>query len=128
VNDYINKEDNLCRFVQIERKQAVDAPDEILQNPYVDGYILGPCDLSGSIGLLNRIYAEENIALVKESIEKVEAAGGYMGVSLGTTKAEEQKFWMDLGCRMISAGTDYDYAVQGALANCKQLDMLRKEM
>jgi len=49
-------------------------------------------------------------------------------VSLGTTKAEEQKFWMDLGCRMISAGTDYDYAVQGALANCKQLDMLRKEM
>jgi len=128
VNDYVSKEDNLCRFVQIERKQAVDALDEILQNPYVDGYILGPCDLSGSIGLLNRIYAEENIALVKESIEKVEAAGGYMGVSLGTTKAEEQKFWMDLGCRMISAGTDYDYAVQGALANCKQLDMLRKEM
>jgi len=29
---------------------------------------------------------------------------------------------------MISAGTDYDYAVQGVLANCKQLDMLRKEM
>ena len=125
MNDYIRKEDSLCRFVQIERRQAVEVLDEILQNPYVDGYILGPCDLSGSIGLLNQIYAEENIELVKEAIAKVEAAGGYMGVSLGTTKAEEQKYWMDLGCRMLSAGADFDYAVQGALTNFKQMDKLR---
>ena len=52
---------------------------------------------------MNQIYADENIALIKESIAKVEAAGGYMGVSLGTTKPEEQKFWMQLGCRLVSA-------------------------
>ena len=131
-DDYIRREDSLCRFIQIERKEAVDNLDEILADPLIaewaDGYILGPCDLSGSIGILNRIYADENIALVKTAVAKVEAAGSYMGVSLGTTKAEEQKYWMDLGCRMISAGTDYDYAVQGALANAKQLDALRNEM
>ena len=130
-DDYIKREDELCRFIQIERKAAVDQLDEILQNPlidqWLDGFILGPCDLSGSIGILNQIYADENIALIKESIAKVEAAGGYMGVSLGTTKPEEQKFWMQLGCRLVSAGTDYDYAVQGALSNAKQLDALRKE-
>ena len=131
-DDYIRREDSLCRFIQIERKEAVDNLDEILADPLIaewaDGYILDPCDLSGSIGILNRIYEDENIALVKTAVAKVEAAGSYMGVSLGTTKAEEQKYWMDLGCRMISAGTDYDYAVQGALANAKQLDALRNEM
>ena len=90
--------------------------------------MLGPCDLAASIGKLPHIYCEENIALVKEIIAKVEAAGGYMGISLGTTKSEEQKFWMELGCRMVSAGTDYDYAVQGALANCRQLASLCREL
>ena len=126
VNDYIKCESSLCRFIQIERKKAVDALDEILKNRWIDGYILGPCDLSGSIGLLNQIYHEKNIALVKEAIAKVESAGGYIGVSLGTTKADEQKFWIDLGCRMISAGTDYDYAVQGALSNYRQLHALQQ--
>ena len=125
-NEYIRKEEALCRFVQIERKAAVDNLDDILKIPWVDGYIFGPCDLSASIGLLNRIYAQENIDLVKKSIAKIEAVNGYAGVSLGTTKRQEQEYWMDLGCRMISSGTDYDYAVQGALENCRQLDALRR--
>ena len=127
-NDYIRRENELCRFIQIERETMMRDLDEILKNPWVDGCILGPCDLSGSLGILNQIYADENIALVKAIIRQVEQAGGYMGVSLGTADREEQRFWMELGCRMVSAGTDYDYAVQGALKNAKQLISLQNAL
>ena len=132
VKEYVKRDKELCRFFQIEQKNTVDNLDGILTDEliseYVDGYIFGPCDLAGSIGLLPEIYADENIALIKKAVEKVEAAGGYLGVSIGSVKPEEQKYWMELGCRMISAGTDYEYAVKGALENSGQLDKLRKEI
>ena len=118
----------LCRFVQIERKEAVDALDEILAVPGIDAFIIGPCDLSGSIGKLNRIYDEENIALVKETVRKVEAIGGTVGISIGALEEKEQRYWMELGCRMISAGADFDFAVRGAWENSRQMRKLRDEM
>ena len=35
---------------------------------------------------------------------------------------------MELGCRMISAGADFDFAVRGALENCRQMRALRDEL
>lgn len=128
LDDYIRSEDKLCRFVQIENTSAVENLEEIVKNNDIDGYVFGPCDLSGTIGKLNQIYDEENIALIKRSIEIIERAGKCPGVSLGTTKAELQKYWMELGCKFISAGTDYDYAVQAALANAQQMKRLCAEL
>ncbi|MCR5264812.1 MAG: aldolase [Clostridiales bacterium] len=123
-NDYIKREDELCRFVQIERKAAVDNLDDILKVGGIDCFVFGPCDLSASLGIINQIYADENMKLIKKTIEKVSEAGGCTGVSLGTTVYEEQKIWTDLGCRMISAGADFDYAVQGALKNYRGMKRL----
>lgn len=128
LDDYIHSEDRLCRFVQIENKNAVKNLEEIVKNKDIDGYIFGPCDLSGTIGKLNQIYDEENIALIRHSIEIIERAGKCAGVSLGTTKAEQQRFWMELGCKFVSAGTDYDYAVQAALMNARQMKQLCDEI
>ena len=127
-DDYIRREDELCRFVQIERKQAIDSLDDILNVQGIDAFIIGPCDLSGSIGKLNQIYDEENISLVKETIAKVEAAGGLVGISIGALNEKEQRYWMELGCRMISAGADFDFAVRGALENSRQMRALRDEL
>ena len=127
-DDYIRREDELCRFVQIERKAAVDALDGILAVPGIDALIIGPCDLSGSVGKLNRIYDEENVALVKEVVRRAEAAGMPVGVSVGALDEREQRFWMEIGCRMISAGADFDFAVRGALENCRQMCRLRDEL
>ena len=35
---------DLCRFIQIEHKDAVDHLAEIIRNPYIDGYNIGPND------------------------------------------------------------------------------------
>ena len=127
-DDYIRREDELCRFVQIERKEAVDALDDILKVEGIDAFIIGPCDLSGSIGRLNRIYDEENLALIRETVRKAEAAGIPVGISVGTLDETEQRFWMELGCRLISAGADFDFAVRGALENSRQMRALRDEL
>ncbi len=48
----------LVRCVQIETKTAVRNLKEMVRNPYVDCFILGSCDLSGSIGELNRVFEQ----------------------------------------------------------------------
>lgn len=118
MNEYIRKSnDLLCRFIQIETKEAVENLPEILKNPYIDGCIFGPCDLSGSIGKLNQIYDEENIALIRRAVDILRKSNKSIGISIGTTDPEQQRFWYDLGIHMISTGTDYDYILKGAKSN-----------
>lgn len=45
VTDYIDHgHKELCRFLQVESKDAVEAMDEVCKIPYVDGFIIGPMD------------------------------------------------------------------------------------
>ncbi len=51
-------DENLMRFIQIEHIDAVNDLDRILTIPELDAFILGPNDLSGSMG---RLGADENL-------------------------------------------------------------------
>ena len=54
--DYVTRDCfDLCRFVQIEHVDMIDSLEKIAQSPYVDGFIFGPNDLSGSLGELLKI-------------------------------------------------------------------------
>ncbi|MDR3249020.1 MAG: 4-hydroxy-3-methylbut-2-en-1-yl diphosphate synthase [Treponema sp.] len=108
-------DDTLCRFIQIEHKEAVDNLDEILKVPYVDGYIIGPMDLSGSIGELGNILGENTLRLVKSIVDKVKAAGKAVGISVGDTAPERLKPWADLGIQFISAGGDVSFIKDGSV-------------
>lgn len=49
--EYVKKKSfDLCRFVQIEHIDMIDELEEIVKIPYIDGFIFGPNDLSGSLG------------------------------------------------------------------------------
>lgn len=108
--------DRFCRFIQIEHIDAVKALDEMLQVPYVDGFILGPCDLSGSIGRLNDIYCKECLGLIDITISKCRAAGMPIGIAVGATEREALQFWFDRGIQFISAGSDMGAIVSKAKA------------
>ena len=118
-----NADERLCRFIQIETEQAVKNLPQIVQNPYIDGYIFGPCDLSGSIGELNNVFGERNIALIREAIAILQTNGKCIGVSTGSDDPKILQFWHDLGINMISTGVDYDYMRRAAVKN---LDNIRK--
>lgn len=118
LNEYIQNIDNeLCRFIQIETCTAVRNLPEIVKNPDIDGFIFGPCDLSGSIGELNNVFGERNINLMKEAIAVLKGANKCIGISTGSDDPKVLEFWDKLGINMISAGVDFDYLRRGAVRN-----------
>lgn len=109
------------RFIQIETATAVKNLPQIVRNPHIDGYFFGPCDLSGSIGELGKIYGEHTQQYIRQAIAILRDAGKPIGVSLGTTDPEQIAFWRDLGINIISTGTDYDYILRGAAQNLQNV-------
>lgn len=110
-------DENLMRFIQIEHIDAVNDLDRILTIPELDAFILGPNDLSGSMGRLGEFNMPDVRAIIDEAIAKINAAGKVAGVSLGAADAATLKDWYDRGARMISAGYDVKYIMAGARAN-----------
>ncbi len=110
-----------CRFVQVETAMAVDNLPEIVKNPYIDGFIFGPCDLSGSLGELNCVFGEKTQSYIRRAISIIKDAGKPVGVSTGSTDPEVTGFWHDLGIDIISTGTDYDYIMRGARDNLSDM-------
>ena len=108
--------DRFSRFVQVEHVDAVRNLDEMLKVPYLDGIIVGPCDLSGSIGHLNDIFCPECLELIDITVEKCQKAGIPVGVAVGATSEEDMKFWYDRGMQFISAGSDMSAIVTKAKA------------
>ena len=104
--DYIKEaKDAMCRFAQLEHIDAINDLDNMLKVEGCDGFIVGPCDLSGSIGLLNETKHPKVVALMQTAIEKCKAAGKPIGVAAAYSP-EDVKFWYDLGFQFLSAGTD----------------------
>ncbi|MFA6846176.1 MAG: aldolase/citrate lyase family protein [Sphaerochaetaceae bacterium] len=113
---------NMVRCVQIESRTAVENLPEMAKNPYIDCFIFGPCDLSGSIGQLNKVFDTDTQDLIKQAVATLKKAHKSVGVSTGSDDPSILKNWHDLGINMISAGTDYLHIVSGAR---KELAALR---
>ena len=107
LDEYIKEApDAMCRIAQIEHIDAVNDLDNMLKIKGCDAFIVGPCDLSGSIGLLNETKHPKVVALMKTVIEKCRNADRPIGVAAAYGGAEDIAFWHDLGFNFISSGTD----------------------
>lgn len=122
VREYVyEKSLSICRFIQIESEQAIRNLPEIVKNPYIDGYIFGPNDLSASIGEFGNVYGEKTGALIDEAVAILKPTGKTIGVSVDATEAEKLKYWHDKGIGMITSGQDCGYLVRGAKATLANL-------
>ena len=74
-----SKEDPLV-IIQLEHIEAVRNLDEILQVPGIGAILIGPYDLSASMGLEGRWSDPEVKAVFDESCRKVREAGVLLGV------------------------------------------------
>lgn len=114
VNEYAkNNHKDMARFIQVEHKDLVDDLEAVTDNPFIDGYIFGPCDLSGSIGELLNVFGENNMALMKKAIDILNKKKKCIGLSTGSTDYETIKKWRDMGIHMISAGSDLEMLASG---------------
>ncbi len=67
-------------IVQIETVHGVENINEILESPHVDGVMIGPYDLSGSLGIPGKL----DHPLVKEATSKVIESCRKFGIACGT--------------------------------------------
>lgn len=114
---------DLVRCVQIESITAVKNLEQMAMNPWVDCFIFGPCDLSGSIGELNKVFNPHTSELIDKAVSILTKAGKSIGISTGSDDPNVLQYWHNKGINLISAGTDYLHIVSGAR---KVHEILRK--
>ena len=121
--DFAEKVDTPCCFLQVEHIDAVNAIDEILAVPGLDGIILGPCDLSGSMHILGDLSSPALTESIDYVIEKCNEYQIPVGVSLGLGSDESLLNWRKKAIQFASIGNEYSF-IQKGLAQLKHL--LRK--
>lgn len=113
----------LCRFLQIECVSFINELEQAASNEYIDGFILGMADLSGSINETGNFMGENNIALAKKAIDICKKHNKTVGVSIIASDEKTVRTYHEMGINMISAGADFDYITKGTK---NTLDVLRK--
>lgn len=97
-----------------------------MENPYIDGYIFGPNDLSGSYSMLGEFLSDKITRVMADAIEKLHKNGKYVAIASGGYSDEIMKHWSNFGVEMLSAGADFDFLRDGALNNRKNLEKIHK--
>ena len=102
--DWVNKKASV--IVQIEHIEAVDNLESILAVEGVDGFIVGPYDLSGSLG----VPGEFDHPLVKKAMEKIisvgSASGKAPGIHVVEPNPEEVRKATEKGYRFVAYSLD----------------------
>ncbi|MEE9432231.1 MAG: aldolase/citrate lyase family protein [Melioribacteraceae bacterium] len=96
--------DNLL-FINIESKSAVDNLTELLTVPGIDGVIIGPHDLSCSMG----IPEEYNNPVFEEAVTKIieECNSRNLGIGIHLSEEPEQQIkWANVGANIILHSSD----------------------
>jgi len=120
--DYVaTAEKELILGVQIETKKAIDNLEEILSVDGIDAAVIGPADLSFSMGMLMQYDNPKfNAALDKvvAAAKKHHVAAGFLAVDNVERRVKQGFTWLnvsaDLGLLKSSAKKDYDDAVAAA--------------
>lgn len=94
-------------IVQIEHIDAVDCIDEIFAVPGIDAFLIGPYDLSGSMGMpgaLTHSRVEKAIARVMAAAKKRGIPAGYHSVSADPLMARKR---IKQGFRFLGFSLDF---------------------
>lgn len=102
------------RIIQIEHIDAVRNLREIAAIEGIDGFIVGPCDLSASIGKLGQLRCEEMMDLYREIAQVARESGKLAGIYAGDFNKEYIQQFLDMGFNMIFNSSDYTLLYQGA--------------
>lgn len=127
VGEYVSSNHKkMCRFIQIEHIDAVKNLDEIMKNEFIDGYIIGANDLSGSINELCDVFGKNTTDLIREAVTKLKNNGKFVGLSTGDLSEDTFRHWHDMGIDMLSAGADFDFLTVGMRKNKEILNKIMK--
>ena len=110
--DHLNA--NTMIILQLETRAAIERADEILAVEGVDVALIGPADLSVSLGVAGEIEHP----LMEENIGRVLAAAERAGIASGIHWADPAivKKWRDRGMRCLMYSWEMGFLADGARA------------
>jgi 2-keto-3-deoxy-L-rhamnonate aldolase RhmA len=111
--------DEIAVVVQAEHARAVDNIEAIVAVPGVDAVLLGPYDLSASLGRMGEIDHPDVVGAIRRVTGACRAAGmplGYFGVTAAAVRP-----YAKLGYTLLVAGVDTLYLGNGAKALLAEL-------
>jgi 2-keto-3-deoxy-L-rhamnonate aldolase RhmA len=108
--DHVNS--NTLTVLQIESKRAVEAREEILSVPGIDAVMIGPADLSISMG----VPGEFQHPLMIEAIESIRETCDRLGVVPGiqTRAIPQARYWKERGMRFLGCGSEIGFLFEKA--------------
>lgn len=104
--------ERVALIIQIEHIQGVKHLDEILQVDGIDGVLIGPYDLSGSMNRLGQVKSEAVQAEIRRIKEKCKRASMPFGIFV--LNPEDAPREIADGCRFIAVGTDASFLIGSA--------------
>ena len=116
-----------CRFIQIEHIDCIENLEEIVKIPYIDGFIFGPNDLSGSIGELGRVFDTNTTEQILKALKILKSSGKYVGLATGDMRPQTITYWSDLGIDMLTVGADWNFVYEKAKQTSEDMNRYHKE-
>jgi len=104
--------DNVLVVVQIETTVALERIDELLAVAGVDAVLIGPADLSVSLGVPGQFEHPAFVATVERILESCRRHGVTPGVHLRTLPLA--RHWRERGMRLLSCGSDIGFLLERA--------------
>ena len=105
VENYLDRvNDNITVIVQIESRAAVDAVDDIVAVPGVDGLFVGPSDLAAAYAHRGSPGHREVQAAIERVFDRAAAGGKPVGI-LAPIEADARRY-IDMGATIVAVGSD----------------------
>ena len=115
--DYYNE--NLMRVVQIESVRAVEAIDEILSVPGFDTVMIGPADLSISLGVPGNMDHPKMISTIETIRDACIRHGIIPGIHTRSTSMA--RFWKERGMLFLGCSNDLAMLFDRATENARTI-------
>jgi 2-dehydro-3-deoxyglucarate aldolase len=116
---FVNEE--LVIIAQIEHIDAVNNIDDILSVEGIDGTIIGPYDLSGSMGYPGEFERDDVKIAVETVVEKCKEMNIPAGFHVVDTDPSKLQVKIDQGCTFLAYGIDYFFMRDASMNGMKQL-------
>lgn len=99
-----NLNEHTMVVLQIETKKALDAREELLDVPGIDAVMIGPADLSISLG----VPGEFQSPAVVDAMEAIKESCNKRGIAPGTQTRtlKMARFWQERGMRFLGCSSD----------------------
>jgi len=118
-NTIKNANDETAVILQAESRAAIDNIEDIVKVPGLDAILIGPYDLSaslGKIGEVNHPEVQEAINRVADACKAANIKLGYFGVNASAVKPA-----MENGFTLITVGVDSLFVIKAATETLEEL-------